>query len=125
MPNALTAVVLDDQRVVEGWDLDLLAAGELQDAAAQVLPIHDHPVRRLTAGEHLLKFLEVLALATLRPDRDHVVGTNQERRDIGLATVDSEVTVPHDLAGVAARLGEAHPEDDVVQTRLQNLDQVV
>ena len=41
------------------------------------------------------------------------------------AAVDREVAVAHQLARLGAAGGEAHPEDDVVEARLEQAQQVL
>ena len=56
---------------------------------------------------------------------DHIARLDHERRDVGLAAVDDEMAVADELAGLLARVGEAHAVDDVVQPALEELEQVV
>src|SRR6185436_4542127 len=56
-------------------------------------------------------------------DLDDVVGADPVRRDVDLAAVHPDVPVAHQLAGHVAGLGEAGPVDDVVQPRLEDLEQ--
>src|SRR4029077_11353604 len=46
-------------------------------------------------------------------------------RDVDAAAVDREMAVPHQLARLRARGGEAEPVDDVVEPRLEHAQQVV
>src|SRR5690606_6229375 len=72
------------------------------------------------AGD-LVRHQVALVLAHL----DDVVLANPVGRDVDLAAVDQEVTVPHLLAGGVARLGEAGAVDHVVEPALQDLEQVL
>ena len=58
-------------------------------------------------------------------DVDDVVLADLERRDVDLLAVDQEVAVDDELAGVATRAGEAGAVDHVVETALEQLQQVV
>ena len=53
--------------------------------------------------------------AELGLDRDHVVGLHLVGGDVDPAAVDLPVAVADQLAGLAARGGEAEPDEDVVE----------
>src|SRR3954452_11091756 len=58
-------------------------------------------------------------------DLDDVVLGHPVARDVDLDTVDEEVAVPDELAGGVAGGGEAGPIDDVVETGLEDAQQVL
>jgi hypothetical protein len=64
-------------------------------------------------------------LQRLLPDIDDVVGGDLVGGDVDLLAVHLEVAVGHQLAGVATGPGEAGAVHDVVETALQQLEQVV
>ena len=58
-------------------------------------------------------------------DLDPVALADLVRRDGRAAAVDGEVAVDDELARLGAAGGEAHPEDDVVEARLEQAQQVL
>ena len=78
---------------------------------------HRRDLRQLQiAQRELARFRFVL-------DRDFVAGLHIEGRDIDVAAVDLHVAVRNELARGAARIGEAEAENDVVEPRLEQLQQ--
>ena len=84
-----------------------------------------HPAGHEALAERLARHDERGHLQRLLAHVDDVVLRHLERRDVDLLAVDQEVTVGHELAGVATGPGEAGAVDHVVQTALQQLEQVV
>src|SRR5690606_23894443 len=68
--------------------------------------------------------LERQGVHRLGPDLDDVVLLHAVGRDVDALAVDQEVTVGHQLAGLAAGAGQTGAVDDVVQTRLEDGQQV-
>src|SRR5882672_3391560 len=62
-------------------------------------------------------------LAALVPNLNGVSDAQQEGRYVHLAAVHTEVPVPDELAGLGAVVRETEPEDHVVETALQHLQQ--
>src|SRR3954469_5342316 len=89
-----------------------------QLAADDLQPRRHRPGAGLGLGE-----LERDHLDGLGGHLDDVVGGHPVRRDVDLAAVDLDVAVPHELAGHVAGLGEAGPVHDVVQPRLEDLQE--
>jgi len=58
-------------------------------------------------------------------DLDTIAGMELHRRDGGGTAVDGEVTVSHELARLGAGAAEAHAKDDVVETRLEQPQEVL
>src|SRR4051794_40426832 len=120
----LLGVVLDDQLLLDR-DVDLGPDRELVDEDPHprgdgLEPRGDDPLAvGLTSHDERGHLQRLLAHV------DHVVLGHLERRDVDLATVDAEVTVCHELAGVAARPGEPCAVDHVVEAALEQLQQVV
>src|SRR5207344_2080070 len=83
-------------------------------------PAGDRPVALRLAGDQKRRGLERLRLHV-----DDVPLRDAVARDVDLLPVDQEVTVAHELARGAAGAGQASAIDDVVQPRLENLQQVV
>jgi hypothetical protein len=70
------------------------------------------------ASDHAVLLLGLLAHG------DHVTGLDQVRRDVDRLAVHRDRLVRHQLARFGAGGAEAHAVDDVVQTRLQQEQQV-
>src|SRR5262249_53136272 len=64
-------------------------------------------------------------LARLLRQRDDVVLAHDIRRDRHPLAVDEDVTVAHELPGLAAARREAGPEHDVVEAQLEEAQQVL
>src|SRR6185369_11878648 len=62
-------------------------------------------------------------LAAVLSHRDFFPHAHLERRDVHLASVDRDVTMADQLARLAARLCKPKPEDNVIETTLQLLQQ--
>jgi hypothetical protein len=105
--------------------VDLLADGQLVDEDGQRALDDLHPRRGRAVAEGLAGQLEREALDGLLAHRDDVELLHPVGRDVDAVAVDLEVTVRHQLAGVAAGAGHTGAVDDVVQARLEDLQQVV
>src|SRR5690349_11045795 len=120
----LLGVELDDQLLLD-QRVDLLADRELVHEDAHVVGGDAQPGRNgLVAGGragHLVR----KEVARLLADLDDVVLAHAVRRDVDLLAVHEEVAVAHLLAGRVTRLGEAGAVDHVVETALQDLEQVL
>src|SRR5580765_6820513 len=119
---SLLAVELDDQRFLDGR-VDLVPLGPLQDLSGQVVVVGLEP-RRHGCGEVGRVADDRLGRRAGR-DRDHVVRPHLVARDVHATAVHVEVPVPHELPGLRARSGEAEAVDDVVETRLEDPQQVL
>src|SRR3954452_17421656 len=100
----LLRVELDDQLFLHGR-VDDLPRGQRVDEHPHAVrddlqPRRHLPLAGLGAGDDERRQLEGLLL-----DLDDVAGRATERRDVDLAAVDGEVTVPHQLACHVAALG--------------------
>src|SRR6478735_10873081 len=123
-PWSLLRVVLDDELLLDR-DVDLGPHRELVDEDAHPRRDGLEPRRDDSLAVGLTSHDERGHLQRLLAHVDHVVLGHLERRDVDLATVDAEVTVRDELAGVAARPGEAGAVDHVVEAALEQLQQVV
>src|SRR6476659_6426019 len=117
-------VELDDQLLGE-LRVDLRAHRELVDEDLQRAVDDLHPGRDGTLAERLASQLEREALDGLLANRDDVVLLDAVARDVDAHAVDLEVTVRHEMAGVATRAGQARAVDHVVQTGLEDLEEVL
>src|SRR6476620_742728 len=87
---------------------------------------HDlHPGRDRTVAEGLARQLEREGLDGLLADGDDVVLLDPVGRHVDAHAVDQEVTVGHELAGHAAGAGQAGAVDDVVETGLEDRQDVL
>src|SRR6478735_6287850 len=100
----LLRVELDDELLLDR-DVDLLTDRELVDQDPHPVRQRLHPRRDDPLAVGLASHDEGGHLEGLLPDVDHVVLAHLERRDVDLVTVDLEVAVHDELAGVAARPG--------------------
>src|SRR5829696_7501667 len=120
--GALLGVELDDELILDrrvddlpGWE------GVHEDAhpgGDDLQPRGHRPGPGLRPGDH-----ERGQLHGHLPHLDDVVRAHPVRRDVDLAAVDQYVAVPHELPGGVAGRREAGPVDDVVQPRLEDLQQ--
>src|SRR6478752_6587179 len=81
--------------------------------------------RGTDSPERLASQLDREGLDRLLADRDDVVLLDAVRGHVDAHAVDLEVTVGHELTGVTTRAGQARTVDDVVQTGLEDLEQVL
>src|SRR5215210_3026649 len=122
---SLPTIVLDNQRLVELWHLNLIAGRKAQHLPAQITGVDTQPLRCLTGIEDLPKVGEVLTSPALGADGHDIVRPHDERRNIGLSIVHREVTVADKLPRLLPRVGKAEAIDDIIESALENLEQVV
>ena len=70
-------------------------------------------------------FLDPDRIPAFLPDLDLVSGFHEERRDVDLSAIDLNVAMPYKLAGIGPGTGKAKPEHSIVQSPLQQDDQVL
>src|SRR5581483_4161106 len=106
-PNRTSlAVQLDDELLVYG-QLDFVALGNAVDARGQVVAINGEPRRRCLVTGELTRLLHDGQLAAALADGHFVAGPDRVRRDVHLVSVHLDVPVPHQLARLTPRDGEA------------------
>src|SRR5918997_151375 len=120
----LPRVVLDDELLVELLG-HLLAPRKGGDGPGKLLGVDAEPVGDLRAAHVLLRELERLLVPARLTHLDAVPGSELHRGDVGRAAVDREVAVADQLARLRPAGREAHAEDDVVETRLEQLQEVL
>src|SRR5512134_1344028 len=120
----LPRVVLDHELLVE-LERHLVAGRQRGHAAGELVGLDAHPVWLLGAGEGLLDGLEVLRLAAGRAHLDAVALAHVERGDVSAPAIDEEVAMAHQLAGLRPAARETHAVDDVVETGLEQPEEVL
>src|SRR4051794_25030164 len=120
----LLAVELDDELLLDRRVDDLPGREGVHEDAHPVRddldPGRDGTLPGLGAGDDERRELQ-RALAHL----DDVVVAHPERRDVDLLAVDGDVAVAHQLAGHVAGLREARAVDHVVETALEDAQEVL
>src|SRR5712664_3477685 len=120
----LLRVELDDQLLLDGHG-DVVARRRRLHRALEPALVQVEPGGDAAAVHRLQRLVDADDLAGLLLHRDHVAHLHLVAGDVDLAVVDAEVAVAHQLAGLGAGVGEAQPEDDVVEALLEELEQVL
>src|SRR5712692_3873310 len=124
LPYRLLRVELDDQLLLDGHG-DVVARGLRLDRALERALVQLEPGRHAAALHRLERLVDADDLGALVLDRDLVADFDLEGGDVHLPGVHAEVAVPHQLARLRAGVGEAEPEDHVVEALLEELEQVL
>src|SRR6185312_14515146 len=119
---ALLRVVLDDELLLD-LRVDDLPRRQAVHQDLQVARDELQPRGNGLASREALGDLERGELARLLADLHDVVLTHPVGRDVDLLAVDLDVAVAHELARRVPRGREAGPVNDVVQPRLEDLQQ--
>src|SRR2546421_753277 len=119
----LARIKLDDQLLLDGL-VHVVASSLRGDFRGHVVfveaePGNDRPL--LARVEGVLEGGDLFARVL---DRDHIADAHGVGGDVDGTTVDGEVAVGDELAGVPPRCREADAVDDVVEPRLQEAHQV-
>src|SRR5918994_114860 len=122
--ESLLGVVLDDELLLDRH-VDLCADRDLVDEDAHPRRDDLHPGRGDALAVGLASDDQRGQLERLLAHVDDVVVGDLEGRDVDLLAVDQEVAVRDELAGLAARPGEAGAVDHVVEAALEELQEVV
>ena len=105
--------------------IDVLTNGQLGDSALQGVLVTLQPGGQQHDRSLLAQQLAELDGGTAGlDDFDHIARLDLVRGDVDTLAIDSEVVVGNQLAGVAAGLGKAQTVDDVVETALDEDQQV-
>ena len=123
--RCLAAVVLHDQRLIERRNFDLVASRQIENFAAKRTGVDGHPVRRPSRFQYFAIVREIGRDPGSPAARSRVARFDKERRNVGLAIINHEMAVPHQLPGLPPRVSETHAIDDIVETGLQNLQEVI
>ena len=120
----LLRVELDDQLLLQRH-IDLRALGQLVNQDAQAARDDLQPAGDRTVADGLASNLERQRAQRLLLDIDDVVLRDAVAGDVDLHAVDGEVAVADQLAGLTTGTGQTGAVHDVVQTGLEDAQQVV
>src|SRR3954470_2582967 len=122
--GARLRVELDDQPLV---DLDgQRHLGTLRKVRHRTGELAGVPVQvRRRVGRQVQRFAHVHEVLRLVGELDRLAGLDLRARDVDAATLDVDVAVAHELAGLAHGQGEPQPEAHGVEPRLQLADQLL
>jgi hypothetical protein len=70
------------------------------------------------------RFLDPDRITAFLMNLDLITGFHQERGDIDLSAVHQDVTMPDKLAGIGSRSGKTKPEHSIIQSPLQEDNEV-
>ena len=118
--SRLAGVKFDGELFVDDG-IDFLACGDADDAAAEVVFVHQKPIRN---GDNLGELDAALGEAggfVIALDGNDITGLEVHGRDVGFATVHRHMTMADHLAGATESLGEAHFLNDIVEAGLKEL----
>ncbi|MPM24658.1 hypothetical protein SDC9_71141 [bioreactor metagenome] len=124
LPSGSLRVELDDQLLLH-VDRDLLTGRQLVHEDLHLVRASLEPRRHGALGMGLAGHHERGDVERLLLDLDDVMLGDAVRRDVDLPAVHQEVPVVDELTGLAAGRGEPGAVHDVVQTRLEDAQQVV
>ena len=120
LARGLAGVKFDDELFVDDG-IDLLACGDADDAATEVVFVYQKPIGN---GDDLGEFDAALGEAggfVVALDGHNIAGLEVHGRDVGFATVHRHMTMANHLAGATECLGEAHFLNDIVEAGLKEL----
>src|SRR5258705_8714386 len=110
----LLRVELDDELLLDGHG-DVVARGLRLDRALERALVQVEPGGHAAALDRLQRLVDAHDFGALVLDRDLVADFDLEGGDVDLPAIHAEVAVPHQLPRLGAGVGEAEPEDDVVE----------
>ena len=120
----LPRAVLDHELLVE-LERHLVAARGSDDRAREGGRVEGQPLGDLPGAKGLADRLEWLSLTPRGADLDPIARLAMEGGDVRRAAVDGEVAVRHELSRVVARGRDSEPEDDVVEPKLEDPQEVL
>src|SRR6266702_3307300 len=119
----LARIQFDDQAFVDVAS-DVAAFRQLLERAFELLRIDSNPLRQTALFGERQRFENTSLLLRLFAHGNHVASLDLQRRDVRDDAVHRDRLVAHELTRFSARRTEAHAIHDVVQTRLEQLQQV-
>ena len=97
----------------------------MEDFGGQLAGVQVQPAGSGCLLQRFAEIIEGFGSLARSGDRDDVAGPDGIGRDIDLLVIDFEMAVADQFAGLASRLGEPGAVDDVIETHLQELEQVL
>src|SRR3990170_5242283 len=120
----LARIEFDNQLLIKAG-VDIPPLGILNALPAERLNVSIQPARKRPALGHFRQLLEIGAVARAGPHLDDVARANEHRRHVRSAPVHVEVPMGDQEPRLGPVDGEAQPEDGVVESPLQGLEQVL
>ena len=118
------AVELDDEVLVDVGE-NVISGRRRLEHASELFVVHFDPLRQANLLRHTQRRGDAQLLARLLADLNDVTGLHLVRRDRHGLLVHRDGLVAHELPGFGARGGKTHAVNDVVQTTLQQLQQIL
>src|ERR1041384_7682584 len=119
----LLRIQLHDQLLLDRHG-DVVARRRRLHRALEAALVEVEPRRDAPALHRFQRLVDADDLAALLLHRHDVADLHLERRDVHLAVVHPEVAVAHELPRLGAGVGEAEPEDHVVEALLEVLQKI-
>src|SRR5690606_11252521 len=102
---------------------DVLACGTMQEPALQRFGVELEPRVELATPSVFDVGVDDGVLPRRRMHFDHVARLEPVRRDVDALAVDEDVAVRHELASLAPRVADTETVHDVVEPRLEELQE--
>src|SRR5258708_10103471 len=122
--SPLLRIQLDDQILVDVRE-DILTSRYRLEYAAHFLVVDLDPFRQTRLGRRGQRTLDAQLLAGALPHLHDIACPALVGGDRNDATVDLDGLVAYELARLGPRCGKAHAVDDVVEPRLQELEELL
>src|SRR5690349_5849304 len=119
----LARIQFDDQAFVDVAG-DVTTFRHLLERTFELLRIDRNPARDTALLGERQRFENARLLLGLLAHGHDVTRLHLQRRDVRHHAIDRDRLVAHELARFSTRRAEAHAVDDVVETRLEQLQQV-
>ena len=120
--SRLAGVKFDNELFVDDG-IDFLACGNTDDAAAEVGFVNQKPIGdRDDLGEFNSALGEACGFVVAL-DRYNIAWFDVHGRDVGLASIDGDMTMADHLTGTTKCLGEAHFLNDIVEAGFKELEE--
>ena len=120
----LLGVQLDDQ-VHSDVEVDVRLGGHSNDLTGEGILITVQPLGSSNESVSILQGLEESVGNALLTYSDHITGLHQVAGNVDAVAIDGKVAMVHQLASLAAGVGEAQTIHNIVQTALDQGQQVV
>jgi len=120
--SRLAGVKFDDELFVDDG-IDFLACRNADDASAKVGFVNQNPIGYSDDLGELDPALGEARGFVVALDGYNIAWLEVHGRDVGLATIDGDMTMTNHLTGTTKRLGEAHFLNDIVKTGFKELEE--